>query len=368
MFKTFDERNLRVSLTELFIELGRKVPELESISKLVADLNSYSSSRMHEYDFPRILSTFKGLIEDGYKSYSELEWLPLLFTFLHFINNKEELALRTNASHAIMKFIDFINEKPNLNEASKSISMLKDILLPNIRIGLRDSLEEVQSEYVSVLSYMVKNTKYFTDFEDMAILLYIPLLLRLFFTNVNHIQLHRRQRAIKRLGEHAHQLKDNSISHYLIPMIEHYVFSDDERYRNIGNETQIAIGGLAQHMSWNQYKALLRRYISMLKTKPNQMKQAVQLIVQLSVPLRETLRIVRDGAESKLTLSKFPSNLDEPSNFIKQELYPTLSKILGTRDDETIIERMPIAEALVNIVLGLTNDDITNFLPSIHCL
>lgn len=148
-------------------------------------------------------------------------------------------------------------------------------------------------------------------------------------------------------------------------MIEHYVFSDDERYRNIGNETQIAIGGLAQHMSWNQYKALLRRYISMLKTKPNQMKQAVQLIVQLSVPLRETLRIVRDGAESKLTLSKFPSNLDEPSNFIKQELYPTLSKILGTRDDETIIERMPIAEALVNIVLGLTNDDITNFLPSI---
>lgn len=365
LFKTFDERNLRVSLTELFIELGRKVPELESISKLVADLNSYSSSRMHEYDFPRILSTFKGLIEDGYKSYSELEWLPLLFTFLHFINDKEELALRTNASHAIMKFIDFINEKPNLNEASKSISMLKDILLPSIRIGLRDSLEEVQSEYVSVLSYMVKNTKYFTDFEDMAILLYNGDEEADFFTNVNHIQLHRRQRAIKRLGEHAHQLKDNSISHYLIPMIEHYVFSDDERYRNIGNETQIAIGGLAQHMSWNQYKALLRRYISMLKTKPNQMKQAVQLIVQLSVPLRETLRIVRDGAESKLTLSKFPSNLDEPSNFIKQELYPTLSKILGTRDDETIIERMPIAEALVNIVLGLTNDDITNFLPSI---
>lgn len=161
LFKTFDERNLRVSLTELFIELGRKVPELESISKLVADLNSYSSSRMHEYDFPRILSTFKGLIEDGYKSYSELEWLPLLFTFLHFINDKEELALRTNASHAIMKFIDFINEKPNLNEASKSISMLKDILLPSIRIGLRDSLEEVQSEYVSVLSYMVKKHEIF---------------------------------------------------------------------------------------------------------------------------------------------------------------------------------------------------------------
>ena len=148
-------------------------------------------------------------------------------------------------------------------------------------------------------------------------------------------------------------------------MIEHYVFSDDERYRNIGNETQIAIGDLAQHMSWNQYKALFRRYISMLKTKPNQMKQAVLLIVQLSVPLRETLRTVRDGVESKFTLSKFPSNLEEPSNFIKKELYPTLSKILGTRDDETIIERMPIAEALVNIILGLTNDDIANFLPSI---
>ncbi|CAI4037240.1 hypothetical protein SMKI_02G1080 [Saccharomyces mikatae IFO 1815] len=365
LFKTFDERNLRVSLTELFVELGRKVPELENISKLVADLNSYSSLRIHEYDFPRILSSFKGLIENGYKSYSEMEWLPLLFTCLHYINDKEELALRTNASHAIMKFIDFINEKNNSIDATPSISMLKDILLPSIRAGLRHPLEEVQSEYISVLSYMVKNSKYFTDFEDMTILLYNGDEEADFFTNINHIQLHRRQRAIKRLGEHAHQLKDNSISHYLIPMIEHYVFSDDERYRNIGNETQLTIGDLAQHMSWNQYKALFRRYISMLKNKPHQMKQATLLIVQLSVSLRETFRSVRGETESKFTLSKFPSNLEEPTNFIKQELYPTLSKILGTRDDETIIERMPIAEALVNVVLGLTNDDVVHFLPSI---
>ena len=103
----------------------------------------------------------------------------------------------------------------------------------------------------------------------------------------------------------------------------------------------------------------------MLKNKPHQMKQATLLIVQLSVSLRETFRSVRGETESKFTLSKFPSNLEEPTNFIKQELYPTLSKILGTRDDETIIERMPIAEALVNVVLGLTNDDVVHFLPSI---
>ncbi|KOH00840.1 Utp20p [Saccharomyces eubayanus] len=365
LFKTFDERNLRVSLAELFVELGRKVPELGNISKLVAELNSYSSSRLHEYDFPRILSSFKTLIEGGYKSYSEMEWLPLLFTCLYFINDKEELALRTNASHTMMRFVDFINEKPDSDEAKKSVSMLKDILLPSIRAGLRQPVEEVQSEYISVLSYMVRNAKYFTDFEDMTVLLYNGDEEADFFTNINHVQLHRRQRAIKRLGEHACQLKDNSISHYLIPMIEHYVFSDDERYRNIGNETQLAIGDLAQHMSWNQYKALLRRYISMLKSKPDQMKQAVLLIVQLSVPLRETLRTVKGEAESKFALSKFPSNLEEPTNFITQELYPTLSKILGTRDDETIIERMPIAEALVNTVLGLSNDDILNYLPSI---
>ena len=130
-----------------------------------------------------------------------------------------------------------MNSKESLEAAKGFIDIMQTVILPNVRSGLRKTIEEIQNEYISLISYIVTNSQFLPEIEDMKVLLHNGDEEADFFININHIQLHRRQRAVRRLREHAPKLSDNTISHYLIPMIERYVFSSEEKYRNIGNET-----------------------------------------------------------------------------------------------------------------------------------
>ena len=364
-YRLFTERDLREALNEVFVKIGSRFENIKRVAKLLVDLNAYSQRRIHEYDFPTRLTAFREFTEKDYILYSEIEWLPVIYTSLYFLNDRDELALRNNATHTITKFIDFINEKHSVEEANKAITMLRSVILPYIRTGLRRFDEEIQGEYIAILAYIVKNSKYYNELEDMQVLLYNNDEEANFFTNINNIQLHRRQRAIKRLGEHGKDLSEGSISHYLIPIIEHYVFSEEEKYRNLGNESLLSIGILSNFMSWNQYKALIRRYISMMKNKPDHLREVVSLITNISVTMKNTLQSLRGVVETDMVLRKVPSNISELDTFVTEEVYPVLSKILGTRNDETIVNRTPLAEALVNLVLGLEHDTTTSLLPGI---
>ncbi|GAV51625.1 hypothetical protein ZYGR_0AF00960 [Zygosaccharomyces rouxii] len=362
LYANYSERQLKESLNEVFVSFACRFPDLQKLSNLLSDLNSYSSKHMMEYDFPRILSGFKQFHEKGYREYSEKQWLPILFTCMLYINDEEELAIRTNASHTFCKFIDYLNEKPSPADAEEAIKILKRMILPQLRVGLRRTSESIQAEHISVLSYIISTGKYFTDLEDLRVLLYNGDVEANFFANVVHIQLHRRLRAVRRLREHGHELTGSSISNYLIPIVEHYVFSKEEKFRNIGNEVLVTIGVLANFMSWGQYKGLLRRYISFLKARPDDLKESVNLITQLSSALKNSLCYCRHKFNSQLVLRNFPTELEEPDNFVTQDIYPKLTSVLQARDNETVA-RIPLSEALVNFVIGLDEAKLVSLLP-----
>lgn len=365
LYRTYSEREIREELNEVFRGFRKVFPNLKKVSKFLNDVNSYSGKRLQEYDFPKRLSAFKSFIENDYVEYSELEWLPVISNCLYFINDQDEMAIRTNASHTLCKFVDYANLEVSDSSSQLRINILQAEILPHIRTGLRKYREEIQGEYISVLSYIVTNGKSFNELSDMQVLLFNGDEEANFFENVNHIQLHRRLRAIRRLRDFGKDLAGNSIAHYLLPIIEHYVFSREEKYRNIGNEALLTVGALSNFLTWNQYKALLRRYISLLKSKQDQIKEAVGLITHVSVSLKNALCSTKLGGDSQDILRKFPARSEEPYKFLINEILPSLSKILDVRDSETVVARIPLSEALVNLVLGLKEEDTLSLLPGI---
>lgn len=365
LYRSYSDKDLRQSLNSVFTSIGARFSEYEDVAKLLSDLNSYSTTRMREYDFERRLPAFKTFTEVDCQQYNETQWLPVVYSCLFFVNDTEELAIRTNASYTLCRFVDCMNSKESLEAAKGFIDIMQTVILPNVRSGLRKTIEEIQNEYISLISYIVTNSQFLPEIEDMKVLLHNGDEEADFFININHIQLHRRQRAVRRLREHAPKLSDNTISHYLIPMIERYVFSSEEKYRNIGNETVVTIGTLSNYMSWNQYKALFRRYASMLKKNSEHSKELVLLIVNISVSLKNTLQALRQNDDSLPMIRKFPKTYQDPESFIKNDVYPDLSKTLSTRDDDTIVSRIHLSEALVNLVLGLDKEETTSLLPGI---
>ncbi|QLL34452.1 hypothetical protein HG536_0G03140 [Torulaspora globosa] len=365
LYEVFAEKEIREGINRVLFSFAKRFSNLEKVAQLVSNLNSYSSKRLQEYDFPRILSSFQEFNEKTYHDYTELEWLPVIYSCLFFIHDKEELAIRSNASHTLFTFVDYINEKSSQESAGDGIEILEKVVLSSVRSGLQKTSEDVQREYISVLAYVAQHSIYFKGLEDMKILLFDGDEEANFFVNVVHVQLHRRLRAVKRLRDHASDLSDSSIAHYLMPIIEQYVFSEEEKFRNIGNEALLTIGVLSNHLSWNQYKALFRRYISLLKSKPEQSKDVVNLICQISVALRETLCVSRGKIKGGIALQKLPARLEDLDTFIFTEVYPKLCKVIEIRDSETILKRIPLAEALVNLILGLEYERTVELLPGI---
>ena len=85
---------------------------------------------------------------------------------------------------------------------------------------------------------------------------------------------------------------------------------------------------LLKSVTWNQYKAIVKRYIA--NKAQDTLKQRVNLIVAVSSALAQSVK--------KHTNLPDQQELDQ---FVLYEISPPLLKILQVRDDETIVARAP---------------------------
>ncbi|SCU90757.1 LADA_0F06260g1_1 [Lachancea dasiensis] len=365
LYRTIAEKEQRQAINEIFLSIGKNFQHLKGACTLLNDLNGYSTNRMEAYNFDTVLPAFKKINEEGYLCLSDTEWFPIINTCLFYIQDEEELAIRTNASHSLKRYVDYINSKATVEEARCSVGTMTSDLMPQLKHGLRHKNIDIQAEFISVIAYIVSNSRYYTELQDMKVLQFNADEEANFFANITHIQLHRRQRAIKRLSENASALSGNSISHFLIPMIERYIYCTDEKYRNMCNEAILAIGNLTNYVTWNQYKALIRRFASLMDSKPQYLKEIILLIAKCSSALADSMCAVRLQTVHGPTMEKFPMTLSDQDTFVKEEICPRFSKILNIRNDETIVARMPLCESMVNFTMGLDTMDRASLLPGI---
>ncbi|KAG7664571.1 UTP20 [[Candida] subhashii] len=364
LFRIFSDRKIRETLVGVLVAMGAKFDYIKEISVIIHDLNAYSTSRMQELDYETRLDAFKLINEEKYSTFDAIQWTPIVYCALYFINDPEELAIRVNAGYTLRRFIDCYSGKETGELAQPYITILKNVILPNLRVGIRKDNEDIQNEYIGVLEHLVSKSNWFVDLKDMQVLTYNDHDETNFFKNVNHIQLHRRQRAIKRLAEHGKDLSDSSIAHYILPIIERYVVSTDEKFTNIGMEALDTIGVLLKYINWNQYRAILKRYVATLKSNDQDvLKYRVNLVVAVSDALATSIESKNNGEPNYI--KSLPSAQEDIDDFILNEACPSLLKILNVRDDETIVSRAPLAEALTNFILCITKEKIDSELPKI---
>lgn len=366
-FKVFSEKEIRYQLVQLFNVIGEKYDTFSEIADALAKINSFVTEhrRLGDFDYEEVLSGYKMINEDLYTHLTTVQWLPIIYAALYFINEEEELVVRSNATYTLNHFVDCYS---NLNEdqAVEYVKFMKELIMPEIRLGIKNSIEVVQTEFINHLAYIVKNSKHFTDLDDMKILLFNNDEEANFFTNINHIQIHRRQRAIRRVAELRNDLKSSSISHYILPIIENYAYNTEEKLRNVGNEAIVSIGLLIRCVSWNQFKSLIRKYVAKLRvSKPETLKTSVSIVVGVSKALYLCL-LARKNTESVDILREFPRDPEqEIDGLIIRDIVPTLQKILNERNDDTIVDRIVISEALVNLIRCISEHKIQENLPGL---
>ena len=372
LFGYFKDRTNRLILSRVLSVLAEKDPELRDVATLCINLNSFSERKLDEPDFHERLRAFNMINEIGYKNFSVKQWRPLVYNMLYYIKDTEELAIRSNASFALRRFVE-------TNKHNQETDLIKSVLLPALRNGAFELSELVRAEYLAVMAHLIRYNPEWEETNDMLVLLVSEDEEASFFGNVLHIQQHRRLRALRRLASEAHQLglRSANVAHFFIPLIEHFIFNkaEDESAHNLAAETVVTIGALTSALEWPQFRALFRRYNGYILSKPDLEKTVIKLLGAVidtlsqaaAVKLTE-LDIASAVISPKPHPGKLSATLPRQEKFTEDlttNLLPLLLKYLHDKDESTVSLRVPVAVSTVKLLKLLPSERLKEFLPAV---
>lgn len=310
-------------------------PEFELVARLVENLNSFSMKRSEEPDFDRRLAAFSLLNEDIYRTIRPVDWIPIIQNMLYFIQDPDELAIRSNASFALRRFIEVAStsEDPEIRQ------IVTKTLLPGLRNSLHSKLDLVRSEVLGVYATAVERLSGLSELDQLKCLLVGGDSEANFFYNILHIQVHRRTRALRRLADEveAGSISSKVVSDVFIPLLDQFVAaSDDKKDPDLINETVQCLGRISKHLTWSSYYKLAQYYLKAAKTVGTSQKACVR-----------TLVAVLKGFHFDLATNARLLDLTTT------RLLPELLRYLEKREDTDEEVRIPVAEGISAIVQHL---------------
>lgn len=385
LFGYFKDRENRIILSKVLSVLAEQDGELQDIARLCTSLNSFSPRKIDEPDFDERLKAFNAINEIRFRDFTTKQWRPILFNMLFYVKDEEEMAIRSNASFALRRFVEMNVVSSDAAETDSS-NLTRTVLLPALRNGVSEPSELVRTEYLSITAHLIRHNREWQEVNDMSVLLVNDDEDASFFSNVLHIQQHRRLRALRRLATEARQgvLRSANVAHFFIPLIEHFVFDkgEDESAHNLSAETVVTIGALALSLEWPQFRAMFRRFSSYIQSKPEVEKTVIKLlgvvVDALSLAAEDkdgALAIVSeqdsDGLEPPISIHSLSTlaitmpRQEKLADDLKNNLLPSLEKYLHDKDESTVSLRVPVAVSVVKLLKLLPHDGLKFRLPPV---
>ncbi|KAF2031912.1 hypothetical protein EK21DRAFT_62225 [Setomelanomma holmii] len=384
MFAFIQDKTTRSLLCDVLQDLSQSRDELLATAVLCQDLNSFNKSRLDEPDFERRSRAFNEINDTAFQYYSLQQWKPLIYNMLYLIRDQDELSIRTNASLSLRRFVE-------ISQTQDFKDFISTAILPGIQNGMRESSELVRTEFLAVLEQLVKAHSGWTPVANMYILLSEDEEAS-FFSNILHIQGHRRLRALRRLAANASLITSGNIYHIMLPLLEHFVFNkaDDEGADSLSGETIKSITSLVEWLEWPQLRSLLKRYIGYLTSKEDKQKAIIKLIVGSMEGLNRAGRakgyvttasvaveVLAAGSQanedvgsmvvdvSVSSLTKTLPQQEKLSSDLINNFLPDLTGYLHKKDDTTVSLRVPVAIAITKVLLVMPPREIEARLPTV---
>lgn len=375
-------KSARTALCSTLANFAQADESLERIVKWIQHLNSFDAKRMEEYDFEKRLAVFD-IVNEGKLDpvLSTREWLPLLHNCLFNLQDAEELAIRANAGSTIRNFIRVVASTASV-DTKESAALFTAVVYPGLRKGLRSKSDLVQREVVAVLGYAVSSLGGSMDYlGQMTDLLVSGDEEASFFNNIFHIQLHRRIRALNRLGQEAEKGSFSSrlIVEIFLPLVDQFL--DTDTHHGDANLIQGAVeclGKLSMRLKWGPYNVLLWKFLSIGKRGKDGEKEkekdksdkvcvraAMSILDDFHFQMEEPLATEEDenhgdeGAEEmdyEAEAERLEAEARDSKKVlgaVQNRLLPKLMDFLDQKDELEDTVRLPIAVGVARVVLKL---------------
>ncbi|CAI5441423.1 unnamed protein product [Caenorhabditis angaria] len=270
LFSKMAGRTLRDGLVEMVqgFSKSKNIDEKTSnLLQLICDLDSWDKSKVDEPNFDKRYAAYHSLM-DIWTSKDHVRIDPIIlgmFVGTHFqcISTTTDLSLRMTAGNNVRSLVEFSGKSLEGNEKR---GFLESFLNPTVIFFMKHETDAVREEALSTLGVMVRSFKEnqhlaelgsFTNDQDEELD---------FLKNMNHIQIHRRQKAIRKLIENIENgeknISFNAMFKYLIPMINPYLINFSAKFNAISDESLRLLTLTMSKAPWGKYCSYLESWLS----------------------------------------------------------------------------------------------------------
>lgn len=381
LFSFFKDKRNRESLSKVLLAYATRQPAVAEVARICVDLNSYVEERLDEPDYDRRLGAFNSVSRRDVPLTLQ-QWTPVLHNMVYFLNQDEEFGILTsNSVDCLCKFINAAAEHWGTDAQATYTEVLSEIIMPAIQAGVREESETVRRETVRLLGHLVEKMNEWAPVSDLSVL--APAVEedsnKAFFANILTPSVSKQLQAVQLLASinERKEIGSKNISHIFLPLLEHFIWgragSDDH---GLGAQAAATIASLAGSLEWSQYRAVLRRYISYLASKPELHKQVIRLLdkvveaIAFSVELNNVNAMEVDGeaappAVPRRRLARTLPSLEKMTDEFTGGFMPPLLEHLHHKDEETVSARVPVAVILVKLLRLLPDHVLATHLPSV---
>ncbi|TRX90063.1 hypothetical protein FHL15_008982 [Xylaria flabelliformis] len=379
LYSFFRDRASRETLSNVLAVLLRRENKPADLSELCADINAFRHNRIDEPNYDKRLAAFNSISKPRNTPFTPTEWEPLIHNMIFYIKHDEEYGvLSANSADGICSFIDAVASSTGEGEEAFR-KILSTIVLPSLYSNVKELSETVRRETMKVTGYLISRMPTWSPISDLVTLNPEPDERDpdpSFFSNILNPAALRQMRSLQLLSKvSAHTaLSSKHVSQFFVPLLEHFIFnrSDDSDDHGVGAQAATTISDLAFALEWPQYRAILRRYISYIETKPDAQKQLVRLLGKFvdTLTLASSENIaekmdIDDSSNRKSHLSITLPSLDKFNEDVLSNILPPLLSYMHEKDETTVSSRVPVGIIVVKVLKLLPEDSLNQKLPGV---
>ncbi|KAI9614008.1 hypothetical protein H4Q26_009862 [Puccinia striiformis f. sp. tritici PST-130] len=284
------------------------------------------------------------------------EWELLIQHSLFQIRDPDELSLRGSAASALCHFLALAESNQDVGVQTT----LKSTMLPGLKKVLRSKLEIIRQEVLTVFACAVaKQFPAISELEEMRCLLVDGDKEANFFLNIYHIQVHRRIRALRRLGDEAEagRLSSKGLLDIFLPLLVHIFLPADltRTDPDLANEAIRTIGRITKVLNWSAYNAVLQFYVKLIHKPTTVNKITVRVVVSIMKSFH--FNLLHDQSDNPAgTTTTLTSTPEHARGFVSGKLIPSLIKFMEQQTEEG-------PDASLRIMIGEGVAFVATFLP-----
>lgn len=339
LFGKISQRSARLELCEIVSTISSSNNRYKIIAEITRMINAYDPRNPEEPDYVARGDGFrlaKKTIEETTLTKFDAHLLfILIYNCFFFIKTSDDLGLRESSSSCLQTILHRVSNECNIDFVKKEIIPL---VVRNVKSGMKELNELARHEYITVLTYLVQYLKdkhplirqlsLLSDDKDPELD---------FWSNIRHIQVHRRIRALARLSTNHELLSKFSPQihqDFLLPIAT--TFIADLRPTKYGASINYAvdlIGSLSKHLPWPMYDRLLRIYLKKTVVDNDNHKTNVKILCVILGNFNFNLNnsaLIKDAKKLASSSDNSTEERDTPKRLLNQES--------ATKIHKTIIE------------------------------